>query len=860
VKPPRLVTLPRLWVLALIVSWVAGPARAQLPSSEERLKVFTDPESVKQKLEKDKARPPLEFFRSQVAPFDILPFVKPNHWSTLLLEMRANHDDYAGLLQTEPVPMREMPHEMLYRRDARLPKAQRMRLGMQVMLSQIPRELNVELIRPEGVRADESWKASLRILDPHQMLVVVLTRGTNEAYSLWNRYQAFTPLSADMSDQMLSDRQRYYRVVLPLEPDRPPLSPHPLTWTTISHVIWDGMSPESLTAAQQEAMLDWLHWGGQLILVGGATPAFTILRGSFLDPYLPADPSGEGVLLGANELEGMSVEYPPPSRFGDPNDVFPTPATEEEAKNRFGHRYRAPEPIRPASNRPLYVAGLRPREGSSTLPLDESSGRLVGVERRVGRGRVLMLTVNPTDSALASWPGLDTFIRRVVLRRPEEPVLRSYRELVQGASPPLFGHLDGHALSWFRYMSRDLTTTTQGPVSREKNQEDPKNQVPPDLPPNWEGRVSRRYLRDFSRISVAEWNEASSLPRLCRDELERASGITIPSSTFVLKVILAYIIALVPLNWLFCRYLLRRREWAWIVVPVLSLGFAVGVERAAAYDMGYDTACDEIDLIEVFGGYPRAHLSRFASLYSTGRVRFSIAFPGDPTALALPFDSGRSLRGEDVTTSVWQSYPTPTLDDFPVQPRSLAMFRAEELATLSGSIRLERDRAEGPSRIVNDSELELRDAVLIDVNGPGPTQRPETHLGTIAPGTTVEVVGRRPGRSSFKEGPDPDPFLKELRTFVEDRPENRGEIRLVGWSPRPQGGLKLAPAVDRHRGFSVVVVHLRNGPPPAPDGPSYHSLEVGFGGPGSGGKEGRGAEASRRFLLSSTPRGETVGP
>ena len=40
------------------------------------------------------------------------------------------------------------------------------------------------------------------------------------------------------------DRQRYYRLVLPIEPDKPALSPHPLTWTTISHVIWDGLPPD----------------------------------------------------------------------------------------------------------------------------------------------------------------------------------------------------------------------------------------------------------------------------------------------------------------------------------------------------------------------------------------------------------------------------------------------------------------------------------------------------------------------------------------------------------------------------------------------------------------------------------------
>ena len=34
-----------------------------------------------------------------------------------------------------------------------------------------------------------------------------------------------------------------------------------------------------------------------------------------------------------------------------------------------------------------------------------------------------MLTINPTEPVLAAWPGLDTMVRRVVLRRPEEAVL-----------------------------------------------------------------------------------------------------------------------------------------------------------------------------------------------------------------------------------------------------------------------------------------------------------------------------------------------------------------------------------------------------------------------------------------------------
>src|SRR5205807_3361012 len=110
----------------------------------------------------------------------------------------------------------------------------------------------------------------------------------------------------------------------------------------------------------------------------------------------------------------------------------------------------------------------------------------------------------------------------------------------------------------------------------------------------------------------------------------------------VLKVILAYGIALVPLNWLLCRFVFRRRELAWVLAPLLAFGFAIVVERGAAYDLGFDSSCDEVDTLEIQGAYHRAHLSRFASLYSTSRTRYNIAYP-NPTALALPLTMG-SLR------------------------------------------------------------------------------------------------------------------------------------------------------------------------------------------------------------------------
>src|SRR5262249_27127977 len=152
----------------------------------------------------------------------------------------------------------------------------------------------------------------------------------------------------------------------------------------------------------------------------------------------------------------------------------------------------------------------------------------------------------------------------------------------------------------------------------------------------------------------------------------------------------------------------------------------------------------------------------------------SVSFPDNPTALALPLDNGRSLRGEDVATSVWRSYPVPALESFLVQPRSLAMLRAEEMLTLDGTVSLVSGGEDGTRSVVNPTSARLHDAVLVDVSGP--KSRKETYLGTIEPGATVAIkAAPRPSPSpTAADALRPYAFLRDFRQVFEDRPENQG--------------------------------------------------------------------------------------
>lgn len=769
-------------------------AAATATSGDDRSQDLSDLDKLTEKLQRDKKqRPPFEFFRSQVAPHDVLPYVKPHHWSTLTIELRANQDQYQGLLQTTSevggrpqIPLYQMPRAMVFGRDALLPRDQTLTRSFQFLMPRPTRQLFVELTRPGAIRPDFGWEASLQRLEPHQMNVVVLSPDPS-VYNAWSPMRATIPGSGDV-DRTVVDRQRYYRMVLPQVPDRPNLSAHPLTWTTISHVVWDGFEPENLSVgplSQQQAMIDWLHFGGQLIVVASG-PKLLALQESFLGPYLPATSSGAVASLTPANLTSLAAAYLPPNKVSSElRGLGNIPLVEPP-------RYLPVQAIAPTADRPLLLTGLEPRPepGIIVHAVSPDDARPLAVEWRVGRGRVLMLAVNPNDPALAAWAGLDSLVRRLLLRRPEEtwgPV-RDWRA---------YQPLAGPDLSWVRYLARDLGA----PATVTTPEEDQQPSIPGDLV--------------FSSAPTAAWLDVGpELPGLTRETLEKASGITIPGAPFVLRVILAYLVALVPLNWLLCRYVLQRRELAWVLVPFLAFGFAYAVERAAAYDLGFDSACDEIDLLELQGKSGRAHLSRFASLYSTGRVDYQIAYPQDPTALALPMRSAQGLRGEELQISRFQSSPVPALTDFRVQPRSIAMFRAEAMVDLGGGIELVGDLESG--KLVNGTDLDLLDATLIDTRTErvwelgriGPWPRTPEAQAAAAHSLSLETASASPPQDR-PDWAELENYLAKLRDYRWLGPEDQGELRLVAWVKDPHPGQSIEPAVDRHRGFRLVVAHLR---------------------------------------------------
>ena len=99
------------------------------------------------------------------------------------------------------------------------------------------------------------------------------------------------------------------------------------------------------------------------------------------------------------DLRPLSQSYPPPcpGRRGRCSSRGPGRPWRPEIIRHSAGRTGRPVPIQPPASRPVFVAGTAAAPGAATIPLGEASPHLLAVEGRVGRGRITMLTINPTD-------------------------------------------------------------------------------------------------------------------------------------------------------------------------------------------------------------------------------------------------------------------------------------------------------------------------------------------------------------------------------------------------------------------------------------------------------------------------------
>ena len=741
--------------------------------------------------EKEKEKKPFEIDRPTIQPSDDttkIYYVKPGHWSSVVQTMKANDDDFHGELNSAPtdrnsaaLPIDRTAYRMMSTRPVAMPKGQTKHFEQ---VYYIPNQhtknpfLQSSLRRRRGGGIVQTSMELSSLMKPHQFYFVVLTR-VPETYGFLKQIDSVRPPYEELD---ASGRRLYYHVMLPKVERRVPLPEFSLAWTNIAFLLWDDFDVTLLTLNQQQAFVDWLHWGGQLIISGPRS--LDSLKNSFLGPYLPVTSDSTGTL----DQEAFSTL----------NDYW-------SLTNQQGERLS----LNVLPDKPILGIEMKLFGSGKFAPY---TGQLVA-ERRIGRGRLVVTAFPLVQRQLNTWGSFDSFLNGCLLRHPQ----RKYTTSDLGELQITWAKMatlreDARLLTNVRYFSRDAASGDQKSGNlRASDDPDPSHQKDP-------------------RSGVAGWNDFSTVSSAARMALKKAAGISIPDAGFVLLILSAYLVMLVPVNWgLF--HALDRVEWAWMAAPVIAIGCAVMVVKLAQLDIGFARSRTEIAMLELQNNYGRAHLTRYTALYSSLASTYHVEFD-DHSALALPF-----ATAEDYSLVTGQAYQTvrfhrgrkASLTGFRVDSNSTGMLRSEYFVDTHGSLSLKQDDRRRWV-LTNGTELTIHDMGVIH-------RRPNGRLdvawvGDFAPQDARRLAfGPASEQESLLEEWEHSPAtasktsegefsLRQLLEVAQDREHLRpGDMRLVGWTDEDLPGMSIQPKASQVVLRTLVVAHLKYGPlaDPKPD-------------------------------------------
>jgi len=761
-----------------------------------------------------------------------LSYAKPGHWATAIQKMTTNFRDVIGdsrlaitNSQNAPYPLTNTPFVLRASRPVLLNKGQPKSIETLFFVPQTEQDMRLStLLEERGLGLPLARQTTtLTVMPSYQYHFVVLARQQSRygyiksldcvkaPYDGQETADSATPDDA-VFDFSLDD-PLHYRVVL-LDATKPiPLSDNPLTWTSMAYLLWDEVDPnDPLSAEQERALVDWLHWGGQLIISG--PDSLDLLKGSFLEPYLPARSAG---------TQKITADHPALA------EINKSPS---EGGWYLGKSAEGAALLRPTA--PWSAIKLVPHEEAREL---HGTGGLV-VERQIGRGRIVVSAVRLAERDLINWrAGFQGLFNGGLLRRPArvyQPGAYGDVTLTWADKELKERRLDARLNCRLHYASRDLgvetayryeqvpANATSSPLSVQPTQGAPAPMI-------------RTYRPSEAIGGIGAWSDFSPMANAARQALREAAGVEVPGASFVLTCLAVYLVALVPLNWL-VFHTLGRVEWAWIAAPIIAVIGTLVIVQRARLDIGFVRAQTEIDLLELQPHYPRAHLARYTALYTSLSTTYTLE-SGNPTSLAAPFPTGSDyqlLRGQAYQDVDFRRYDNVQLVGLPISSNSTGMVHTEQMVTLDGAITLERSKATGANQIVNRSKLELNSVCVVrrptkeeNRRRPNPRAFEGMWIGRLLPGQSVPLPDRMSSISSpafaDRRKQEAEVLRGEqlnleplFRLALDPRYLEEGETRLVARVEEVLPGQTITPSASQIRGATLVMAHLKYRPLPSP--------------------------------------------
>ncbi|QDV24102.1 hypothetical protein [Aureliella helgolandensis] len=795
-----------------------------------------------------------------------LLFAKPGHWFETRQEFKSNREDLQILAvgsvgrgdRVTPLPGTNILNE--FTRRTSLPKGQTKSVDLQYF---VPYSAIVE---PEDWAQPVSNQLTFRtellswpLLTPlteripkpanelkaHEFQLLVLSPEALAYDFLGSLDAVFWRNDDSMADERI--RSYHVRLVKPVK-NQYSLPRSMLTMTSIAVVVWDDVAAEDVSREQQQALIDWVHWGGQLVVSGPSS--WTRLQNSFLSPYLPAD-SADSTLLETADFVELSAHW--------------------EVEDRSHPKIRESLVVQGAA-----IAGLNLKLNTDGAWLP-GTGHLVA-ERQVGRGRVVLTAFPLRETRINRWNYFSSFLSSGLLRRASRAFTQydANQSLAQMWAGPFKGaERDPRMHSNFRILSRDLPlsantvqelgetrlgelgtslvgTTRSGSALNTPGSTQPGDAAAVQGQGNSGRTVKPSFAGDASAVAEehsaspmvdeamrwggggAAWNDFSGLSHSALTALRSAAGIVLPTRTTILYLLAGYLFCLVPVNWLLFR-LMGRLEYAWLAAPILALVGVVVVTSVARLDIGFARRTTEISVLELHGSYPRGHLTQYVALYTSLSTNYAVELP-ENGSVALPSSdvSRTDRRAVDKIRNLRTNYGRSagvTLEPLTVYSNSTEMLHAEQMIEFSGGIQLGK-LATGEEGLKNRSELNLKSTQVLRCADDGTIH--SAWVGALESGGSAALRFQRLSSSNGVEGfasqwmANPITSAQQISAraktdseadselwiggvmleVLRKTPLMPGQMRLIGYTDDHPGQLNIIPTQDQLDVRCVVVAHL----------------------------------------------------
>src|SRR5579859_4738278 len=124
-----------------------------------------------------------------------------------------------------------------------------------------------------------------------------------------------------------------------------------------------------------------------------------------------------------------------------------------------------------------------------------------------------------------------------------------------------------------------------------------------------------------------------------RDAINALPGLQLPSALEIFGFLALYILVVGPINYLVLSRL-KRRELAWVTVPVLVVVFSAGAYLSGYQLRGGDASLHRLAVVQVWPNADRARVDGLVGLFSPRRTQYDVTFGAGFLAGPMPLDTG----------------------------------------------------------------------------------------------------------------------------------------------------------------------------------------------------------------------------